>query len=69
MTCQWTLTYKQMECAQIEITGGGNTQPATVSFPGAYSGTCHRVARGQCSVTKAPLQAPIQESSSISTSV
>ena len=23
----------------MEITGGGNTQPETVSFPGAYSGT------------------------------
>ena len=29
----------QMECAQLQITGGGSTQPATVSFPGAYSGT------------------------------
>lgn len=28
-----------MECAQLEITGGGSTQPATVSFPGAYAGT------------------------------
>ena len=28
-----------MECAQIEITGGGNTSPPTVSFPGAYKGT------------------------------
>ncbi|KAK7001675.1 CBM1 domain-containing protein [Favolaschia claudopus] len=28
-----------MECAQIQITGGGSTQPATVSFPGAYKGT------------------------------
>ncbi|TFK81455.1 carbohydrate-binding module family 1 protein [Polyporus arcularius HHB13444] len=28
-----------MECAQLQITGGGSTQPATVSFPGAYSGT------------------------------
>nr|AAT64005.1 endoglucanase II [Volvariella volvacea] len=29
-----------MECAQINITGGGNTTPAnTVSFPGAYSGS------------------------------
>jgi len=28
-----------MECAQIQITGGGNTSPATVSFPGAYKGT------------------------------
>ncbi|KAF8169008.1 glycosyl hydrolase family 61-domain-containing protein [Mycena galopus ATCC 62051] len=28
-----------MECAQIAITGGGSTSPATVSFPGAYAGT------------------------------
>ncbi|KIP03690.1 carbohydrate-binding module family 1 protein [Phlebiopsis gigantea 11061_1 CR5-6] len=28
-----------LECAQLQITGGGSTQPATVSFPGAYSGT------------------------------
>ncbi|KZW01401.1 hypothetical protein EXIGLDRAFT_760893 [Exidia glandulosa HHB12029] len=28
-----------MECAQLHITGGGSTQPATVNFPGAYSGT------------------------------
>ncbi|KAA1469894.1 glycoside hydrolase family 61 protein I [Dentipellis sp. KUC8613] len=28
-----------MECAQLQITGGGNTSPATVSFPGAYKGT------------------------------
>ncbi|KDN40982.1 hypothetical protein RSAG8_07688, partial [Rhizoctonia solani AG-8 WAC10335] len=28
-----------MECAQINVTGGGNTSPATVSFPGAYSST------------------------------
>ncbi|KAF9562610.1 endoglucanase II [Agrocybe pediades] len=29
-----------MECAQLQITGGGNTSPAnTVSFPGAYSGS------------------------------
>jgi len=28
-----------MECAQINITGGGSTQPATVSLPGAYHGT------------------------------
>ncbi|KAH8104698.1 glycosyl hydrolase family 61-domain-containing protein [Cristinia sonorae] len=28
-----------MECAQLKITGGGNTSPATVSFPGAYKGT------------------------------
>ncbi|KAG8965121.1 hypothetical protein FRC00_010457 [Tulasnella sp. 408] len=28
-----------MECAQINITGGGSANPATVSFPGAYKGT------------------------------
>jgi len=28
-----------VECAQIQITGGGSTSPATVSFPGAYKGT------------------------------
>ncbi|KAJ3751403.1 glycoside hydrolase family 61 protein [Lentinula detonsa] len=28
-----------MECAQLQITGGGNTEPSTVSFPGAYAGT------------------------------
>ncbi|KAH7349011.1 glycosyl hydrolase family 61-domain-containing protein [Pyrenochaeta sp. MPI-SDFR-AT-0127] len=28
-----------MECAQINVTGGGNASPATVSFPGAYKGT------------------------------
>ncbi|KZW01390.1 hypothetical protein EXIGLDRAFT_666401 [Exidia glandulosa HHB12029] len=28
-----------MECAQIRITGGGSSSPATVSFPGAYKGT------------------------------
>ncbi|QRW06678.1 glycoside hydrolase family 61 protein [Ceratobasidium sp. AG-Ba] len=28
-----------MECAQINVTGGGSASPATVSFPGAYSGT------------------------------
>ncbi|KAJ3550896.1 hypothetical protein NMY22_g151 [Coprinellus aureogranulatus] len=28
-----------MECAQLRITGGGNTNPPTVSFPGAYKGT------------------------------
>ncbi|KAG5650131.1 hypothetical protein H0H81_000592 [Sphagnurus paluster] len=28
-----------MECAQIQITGGGSTSPATVNFPGAYKGT------------------------------
>ena len=27
-----------MSCAQIEVTGGGNTKPATVNFPGAYTG-------------------------------
>ncbi|KAJ3727217.1 glycoside hydrolase family 61 protein [Lentinula guzmanii] len=29
----------QMECAQLQITGGGSTEPSTVSFPGAYAGT------------------------------
>ncbi|KAG6810318.1 hypothetical protein H0H92_012432 [Tricholoma furcatifolium] len=29
----------KMECAQLEITGGGNASPATVSFPGAYAST------------------------------
>ncbi|KAL0070346.1 hypothetical protein AAF712_002534 [Marasmius tenuissimus] len=28
-----------MECAQINVTGGGSTSPATVSFPGAYKGS------------------------------
>ncbi|KAF8755251.1 hydrolase family 61 [Rhizoctonia solani] len=28
-----------MGCAQINVTGGGNASPATVSFPGTYSGT------------------------------
>ncbi|KAI0688896.1 glycosyl hydrolase family 61-domain-containing protein [Earliella scabrosa] len=28
-----------MECAQIQISGGGSNQPATVNFPGAYSGS------------------------------
>ncbi|KAG9122989.1 hypothetical protein FRC07_000393 [Ceratobasidium sp. 392] len=28
-----------MECAQINVTGGGSASPATVSFPGAYKGT------------------------------
>ncbi|PVF94632.1 glycoside hydrolase [Serendipita vermifera] len=28
-----------MECAQINVTGGGSASPATVSFPGAYSGS------------------------------
>jgi hypothetical protein len=27
-----------MECAQINVTGGGSAKPSTVSFPGAYSG-------------------------------
>ena len=27
----------QMECAQLNITSGGNADPETVSFPGAYS--------------------------------
>ena len=27
-----------MECAQLNISGGGSTQPETVSFPGAYAG-------------------------------
>ncbi|KAF1994841.1 lytic polysaccharide monooxygenase [Amniculicola lignicola CBS 123094] len=27
-----------MECAQINVTGGGSASPATVSFPGAYKG-------------------------------
>jgi cellulase len=27
-----------MECAQIRVTGGGSTQPSTVSIPGTYSG-------------------------------
>ncbi|KAG6844437.1 hypothetical protein H0H87_006978 [Tephrocybe sp. NHM501043] len=27
-----------MECAQLQITGGGSTVPSTVSFPGAYAG-------------------------------
>jgi len=26
-------------CSQINVTGGGSTSPATVSFPGAYKGT------------------------------
>ena len=29
----------QMECAQLEITGGGSTTPSGVSFPGAYKGS------------------------------
>ncbi|KAI0031076.1 glycosyl hydrolase family 61-domain-containing protein, partial [Vararia minispora EC-137] len=28
-----------MECAQLQISGGGSASPATVSFPGAYKGT------------------------------
>lgn len=28
-----------MDCAQINITGGGSGAPATVSFPGAYAGS------------------------------
>jgi len=28
-----------MECAQINVVGGGSTQPSTVSFPGAYHGS------------------------------
>ncbi|KAG8896853.1 hypothetical protein FRB99_008612 [Tulasnella sp. 403] len=28
-----------MECAQINITGGGSANPPTVSFPGAYKGS------------------------------
>ncbi|KAF1363575.1 hypothetical protein EJ07DRAFT_102282 [Lizonia empirigonia] len=28
-----------MECAQINVTGGGSATPTTVSFPGAYKGT------------------------------
>ncbi|KAG9084476.1 hypothetical protein FS749_005205 [Ceratobasidium sp. UAMH 11750] len=28
-----------MECAQINVTGGGSASPATVPFPGAYSGS------------------------------
>ncbi|RYN27471.1 hypothetical protein AA0112_g7954 [Alternaria arborescens] len=28
-----------MECAQINVTGGGTASPATVSFPGAYKAT------------------------------
>jgi hypothetical protein len=27
-----------LECAQINVTGGGSKSPATVSFPGAYKG-------------------------------
>jgi hypothetical protein len=28
-----------MECAQINVIGGGSAKPSTVSFPGAYSGS------------------------------
>ncbi|RPA94402.1 glycoside hydrolase family 61 protein [Choiromyces venosus 120613-1] len=28
-----------LECAQINVTGGGSVSPATVSFPGAYLGS------------------------------
>jgi hypothetical protein len=28
-----------MECAQLNISGGGHAQPPTVSFPGAYKPT------------------------------
>ena len=28
-----------MECAQLQVTGGGSAQPSTVSFPGAYKGS------------------------------
>ncbi|OCL14159.1 lytic polysaccharide monooxygenase [Glonium stellatum] len=28
-----------MECAQINVTGGGNATPSGVNFPGAYAGT------------------------------
>jgi len=28
-----------MTCAQLRLTGGGSTTPATVSLPGAYSGS------------------------------
>ncbi|KAJ7039343.1 glycosyl hydrolase family 61-domain-containing protein [Mycena alexandri] len=40
-TCAVTYPGAQfyMECAQLKITGGGSTSPATVSFPGAYAGT------------------------------
>jgi hypothetical protein len=29
----------KLECAQINVTGGGTKVPAGVSFPGAYKGT------------------------------
>jgi lytic cellulose monooxygenase (C1-hydroxylating) len=29
----------QMECAQLNVSGSGSTQPETVSFPGAYAGS------------------------------
>lgn len=28
-----------MECAQLQVTGGGDATPSTVSFPGAYNGS------------------------------
>ncbi|KAF8967130.1 glycoside hydrolase family 61 protein I [Flammula alnicola] len=44
-----------MECAQIQITGGGSTSPATVSFPGAYKssdpGITYNLYSGQTSYT------------------
>ncbi|KAF9049502.1 hypothetical protein BDZ89DRAFT_1088925 [Hymenopellis radicata] len=33
------LNFTFMECAQLQITGGGSTSPSTVSFPGAYKGS------------------------------
>ncbi|KAG8858395.1 hypothetical protein FRB96_005280 [Tulasnella sp. 330] len=39
-----------MECAQINVTGGGTAKPATVSFPGAYAGTDPYV-QLQCGIT------------------
>ena len=30
-----------MSCAQIEVTGGGDATPKTVSFPGAYTRKSH----------------------------
>lgn len=35
--------FPQMECAQLRITGGGSANPATVNFPGAYSGKFHTI--------------------------
>ncbi|KAF4576625.1 hypothetical protein EYR36_004603 [Pleurotus pulmonarius] len=65
-----------MECAQLQITGGGNTSPATVSFPGAYKGSdpgitinIYQTLSGytipgprpfSCSGSPAPTQAPTQ---------